>query len=261
MLAGADWWNLTEEKRVPDPSLPGHPIVFANPAFLKLTGYARPEVLGRSAALFQGPLTSRSSLIQIREVVRAERTAQLVLLNYRKDGSPFWIILRISPVFSPRSATVVHFLAVQVPLLRHRASSPVRDLLTALRMQKLCFSIDSTPICSGRAACDATGHFGHVTDVEHFVKKLNSLLRFSFQELEKESLIFNLDTRLSAIYFNVSLINGCVIEEFIMEIGLRQGEPIAPFLFLIVADGLVGMVANAQRLRLLSEVHVGDHRL
>ncbi|KAL2343564.1 hypothetical protein Fmac_004849 [Flemingia macrophylla] len=119
-LTGADWWNLTEEERVPDPSLPGHPIVFASPTFLKLTGYALPEVLGRSVALFQGPLTSRSSLLQIREA--------LVFLNYRKDGSPFWILLCVSLVFNPRSATVVHFLAVQVSLLRHRASSPVRDL-------------------------------------------------------------------------------------------------------------------------------------
>ncbi|KAL2336331.1 hypothetical protein Fmac_010777 [Flemingia macrophylla] len=65
---------------------------------------------------------------QIREAVRAERTAQLVLLNYSKNGSPFWILLRVSLVFSPRSAAVVHFLVVQVPLFRHRASSPVRDL-------------------------------------------------------------------------------------------------------------------------------------
>ncbi|KAL2321508.1 hypothetical protein Fmac_025887 [Flemingia macrophylla] len=70
-LIGTDWWNLTEEERVPNPSLPGHPIIFANLAFLKLTGYARHEVLRCSAALFQGPLTSRSSLLQIREVVRA----------------------------------------------------------------------------------------------------------------------------------------------------------------------------------------------
>ncbi|KAL2336948.1 hypothetical protein Fmac_011394 [Flemingia macrophylla] len=37
----------------------------------------------------------------IREAVRAERTAHLVLLNYSKDGSPFWILLRVSPVFAP----------------------------------------------------------------------------------------------------------------------------------------------------------------
>ncbi|KAL2331473.1 hypothetical protein Fmac_019054 [Flemingia macrophylla] len=127
-LTGADWWNLMEEERVPNPSLPAHPIVFASPASLKLTGYARPEVLNRYAALLQGPFTSRSSLLQIREAIRAERTAQLVLLSYRKDGSPFWILLRVSPVFGPRSAAVVHFLAVQVPLLHHRPSSPIRDL-------------------------------------------------------------------------------------------------------------------------------------
>ncbi|KAL2347947.1 hypothetical protein Fmac_001947 [Flemingia macrophylla] len=82
----------------------------------------------RATATATGPLTSRSSLLQIREAVRAERTARLVLLNYEQGRLPFWILLRVSPIFSPHSAAVVHFLVVQVPLFRHRASSPVRDL-------------------------------------------------------------------------------------------------------------------------------------
>ncbi|XP_020216585.1 protein TWIN LOV 1 isoform X2 [Cajanus cajan] len=123
---------------ITDPSLPGHPIVFASPAFLKLTGYTRREVLGRTAALFQGPHTSRASLLQIREAVRAERTAQLVLLNYRKDGTPFWMLFRVSPVFGHLSGAVVHFLAVQVPLLRHHASSPVRDFAFRCCRKEVC---------------------------------------------------------------------------------------------------------------------------
>ncbi|KAL2320620.1 hypothetical protein Fmac_029589 [Flemingia macrophylla] len=135
-LTGADWWNLTEEERIPDPSLPGHPIVFANPAFLKFTRYARPEVLRRSAALFQGPLTSRSFLLQIREAVRAERTAQLFLLNYRKDGSPFWI------------------------LLRHRASSLVYDLLVRERERiEVCGMWTGVWAGEGGGACIADGVF------------------------------------------------------------------------------------------------------
>ncbi|XP_027359961.1 protein TWIN LOV 1 isoform X1 [Abrus precatorius] len=101
---------------ITDPSIPGHPIVFASLDFLKMTGYTRHEVLGRSGSMFQGPRTSRRSVMEIREAVREERNAQVVLLNYRKDGTPFWMLFRVCPVFSRDGGAVVHFVAVQVPL-------------------------------------------------------------------------------------------------------------------------------------------------
>ncbi|KAL2334152.1 hypothetical protein Fmac_015365 [Flemingia macrophylla] len=114
--------SMTAQTSRPSPIFPVAPAHPLSPHDRHLRATAT------ATATATGPLTSRSSLLQIREAVRAERTAQLVLLNYSKDGSPFWILLRVSPVFSPRSAAVVHFLVVQVPLFRHRASSPVRDL-------------------------------------------------------------------------------------------------------------------------------------
>ncbi|PNX82990.1 protein twin lov 1-like, partial [Trifolium pratense] len=58
----------------------GHPIIFASHAFLKMTGFTRDEVVGRSGSIFQGPATCRRSVLEIREAVREERETNVVLV-------------------------------------------------------------------------------------------------------------------------------------------------------------------------------------
>jgi len=53
------------------------------------------------------------------------------------------------------------------------------------------------------------------------------------------------------------LVNGSSTEEFKPERGLRQGDPLAPFLFLIVAEGLTGLVRQAGKANLLSGLRIG----
>jgi PAS domain S-box-containing protein len=108
--------ELSENFTITDPSISGHPIIFASHAFLKMTGFTRDEVVGRSGSIFQGPATCRRSVLEIREAVREERETNVVLVNYRKNGTPFWILLNVSPVFCKLRGSVVHFVAVQVPL-------------------------------------------------------------------------------------------------------------------------------------------------
>ncbi|WVZ72619.1 hypothetical protein U9M48_021049 [Paspalum notatum var. saurae] len=99
-----------------DPALAGHPIVYASRGLTALTGYARRDVLGRNARLFQGAATARAAVAGVREAVRAHRTHQVPILNYRRDGSPHWVLLHLAPVFHARDGSVLHFLAVQVPI-------------------------------------------------------------------------------------------------------------------------------------------------
>ncbi|CAA6666201.1 unnamed protein product [Spirodela intermedia] len=108
--------ELTDNFLISDPCISGHPIVFASPGFLKMSGYSREDVLGRNGRIFQGPGTDRRSVIEIREAIREERTMQISLLNYRKDGRPMWILFHLFPVFSRDDGQVIHFVAVQVPI-------------------------------------------------------------------------------------------------------------------------------------------------
>jgi len=57
------------------------------------------------------------------------------------------------------------------------------------------------------------------------------------------------------------LVNGSLTKEFKSTRGLRQGDPTAPFLFLIVAQGLSGLVKQATRKNLLSGIKIGDNNV
>jgi len=82
-----------------NPNLPDNPIIFANDAFLRLTGYGRDEILGRNCRFLRGPETDAEATNSIRNAIDEVRPVSTKLLNYRKDGRPFWNQLHISPIF------------------------------------------------------------------------------------------------------------------------------------------------------------------
>ncbi len=77
---------------------PGPRIVFVNDAFERHTGYTREEVLGQSPRLLQGPRTQREELLRIRTALAQAEPVRAELINYKKNGEPFWMNLEIVPV-------------------------------------------------------------------------------------------------------------------------------------------------------------------
>ncbi|XP_024041332.1 protein TWIN LOV 1 isoform X2 [Citrus clementina] len=98
----------------------GHPIVFASRGFLKMSGFSRAEIIGRNGRMFQGPRTNRRTIMEIREAIREERPIEVNLLNYKKDGTPFWMLFKMSPVFGKEDGRATHFVAVQVPIVSRK---------------------------------------------------------------------------------------------------------------------------------------------
>jgi PAS domain S-box-containing protein len=84
---------------ITNPRLPDNPIVAANDAFLRLTGYAREEVIGRNCRFLAGPDTDRACSRILGDAVPAARPALTEILNYRKDGSTFRNAVMIAPIF------------------------------------------------------------------------------------------------------------------------------------------------------------------
>lgn len=97
---------------IADARAPGMPLVWVNPAFTATTGYTADEVLGTNCRFLQGPATDRDAVARIREGVVDARTVGETLLNYRKDGTPFWNQLTISPVHD-ELGILTHFVGVQ----------------------------------------------------------------------------------------------------------------------------------------------------
>ncbi len=81
-----------------DARQPDHPIVFANPAFCRLTGYSAAEVLGRNCRFLQGPDTDRGAVARVRAAVSRGEPVSVDVLNYRRDGTPFWNAMALNPV-------------------------------------------------------------------------------------------------------------------------------------------------------------------
>lgn len=97
---------------ITDPHQRDNPIVFANPAFERITGFTASEVLGKNCRFLQGKDTDRSMVVQVRAALAAGKSCDVELLNYRKDGTPFWNHLAISPVHD-QTGRLTHFIGVQ----------------------------------------------------------------------------------------------------------------------------------------------------
>ena len=75
---------------VTDPNRPDNPIVFANPAFLSMTGYDWDELIDKNCRLLQGPDTDRETVAEIRRAIERRQETSVEILNYKKNGAAFW---------------------------------------------------------------------------------------------------------------------------------------------------------------------------
>ncbi|WP_271300162.1 histidine kinase famiy protein [Sphingomonas sp. CV7422] len=104
---------------VTDPNQPDNPIVFANPAFINMTGYEWHELVGTNCRLLQGPDTDRETVAEIRRAIERRQETSVELLNYKKNGAAFWNALFISPVFDADNK-LIYFFASQLDVTRRR---------------------------------------------------------------------------------------------------------------------------------------------
>lgn len=106
---------------ITNPRLPDNPIVFVNPAFLRLTGYPIHEVIGHNCRFLQGPETSAEAVAQLRNAIADAREIAIDLLNHKKDGQVFWNELFLTPIFD-EDGTPEYFFASQTDVTRYRAA-------------------------------------------------------------------------------------------------------------------------------------------
>ena len=104
--------HSTEPMSLSDPRLPDHPIIAVNPAFEAMTGYGRAEVVGRNCRLLQGPATDHDVARRLGRTIAAGHGCVEWIANHRKDGSPFWNLLFLSPVHDA-DGTLLHFFGNQ----------------------------------------------------------------------------------------------------------------------------------------------------
>jgi PAS domain S-box-containing protein len=97
---------------ISDATQPDNPVIFANEGFERLTGYAAHEIVGRNCRFLQGPRTDLYTVREIRQAIETGTACTVELLNYRKDATPFWNRLSITPL-RDRSGHITHFAGIQ----------------------------------------------------------------------------------------------------------------------------------------------------
>lgn len=116
-----------------------HPIIFANDAFCALTGYGRDEIIGRNCRFLQGARTDPDVVARLREAVGAGQDAAVDILNYRKDGAPFWNALYVSPVRNA-AGEITYFFGSQLDI----SSRKCAELSLLERRDDLQAAIETT---------------------------------------------------------------------------------------------------------------------
>ena len=104
---------------VTDPNRPDNPIVFANPAFINMTGYSWDDLIGRNCRLLQGADTDPDTIAEVRRAIEQRRETSVEILNYKKNGAAFWNALFVSPVYD-NAGKLIYFFASQLDVTRRR---------------------------------------------------------------------------------------------------------------------------------------------
>ena len=99
--------------------MPGPRIVFANAAFERITGYSLAEALGQSPRFLQGEKTDRRTLEEIHEALAQGKPIKRQVLNYKKDGTEYWMDIDIVPVLNS-AGKCTHFAAIERDITESR---------------------------------------------------------------------------------------------------------------------------------------------
>jgi PAS domain S-box-containing protein len=110
-------------------TLPNQPIIYANQAFERITGYESHEVLGTNCRFLQGPEQDQPGVQTIRDAIAQGQSCHVVLRNFRKDGGLFYNELALSPV-SNADGQVTHYVGVQTDITERMAAEQVLHLRT-----------------------------------------------------------------------------------------------------------------------------------
>ena len=106
----------------------GRRILYVNDAFTRMTGYTHEEAVKKTLRMLRGPRTSLTALDTIRVALEQCSPVRVELINYRKDGSEFWVECYIAP-FADEKGRFSHWVSVQRDITERKKAEGEREKL------------------------------------------------------------------------------------------------------------------------------------
>lgn len=109
-------------------------VLYVNRAFEAMTGYTAAEIVGRSIRVLYGSETDPEVAASLHDAKLRGETVTAEMINYRKDGAPFWNMVRLAPVLDPSGSTLAHVAVLwdTTEAHRHEAEELQRQKMEAL---------------------------------------------------------------------------------------------------------------------------------
>ena len=102
---------VSEGVFITDPHQHDCPIVYANSAFYRITGYKPAEAIGKNWRWLCGTATEPQAIEKIEQAIAQNTEVQVTLINYRANAQSFWCEMKISPVFSA-TGNLLYFVSI-----------------------------------------------------------------------------------------------------------------------------------------------------
>lgn len=171
------------------------PIIFVNSAFIKMTGYTAEEVVGKSPRILQGPKTDQREINRIRQALASWKSIEVELVNYKKDGTEFWVSLTLVPI-ADEAGHYTHWVSIQRDVtarrrleeftrqkLEKQVEERTRELNKALEKEKELVDLKSkfvsiashefrTPLASISFAAESIRNYFHQLSSKEIQQKL-----------------------------------------------------------------------------------------
>ncbi|GAB5439933.1 MAG: hypothetical protein Fues2KO_02820 [Fuerstiella sp.] len=137
---------------------PDNPITYVNSGFCEMTGYSEEDSLGRNCRFLQGDGTDPETVTELREAIAEGRNCRVLLKNYKRDGTPFWNDLVVTPVHSS-DGQVTHFIGIQNDVTdRVEYMSRMQAILDTTAEGIYGVDIDGNCVFCNQAALDLLGY-------------------------------------------------------------------------------------------------------
>ncbi|MFC4737954.1 PAS domain-containing protein [Bacillus daqingensis] len=168
---------------ITDPKQPDNPIIYANDGFYELTGYTKEEVIGQNCRFLQGPDTDRRAVAAMRRAIEQKDPFTVELLNYRKNGTPFWNLLHIDPVYVEDEGQY-YFVGIQKDI------TDLKDKQSRADSSQTELDLLSTPIVPITASASVLPLIGQID--ERRLEMITERLTTGLADTRVETLILDL---------------------------------------------------------------------